>query len=297
MSLAGARFLARRCPACRRREPGLRLLRGTWEGTPRHCSSDGWREGGCRAAETVKAVSTVAGRAGGPARSSCEAPAGRGGGGAKGPGHLWLCSFDQPGAWVPGGVWVGELKSSGKSFDISKWEVWEAYRKVKANGCAGCGRGVAGGVREGSEEQSVQDLESDVLGELLSASGAGGGDTEAAWRWDQNSWRAHRWPTGSRKQWWPRRLEGKVEPIFHPTPTATGRTGRRLDAVGGMPAAVLEDRLGDRFGYPEVLGCFVTLLFSLIVMVKTVLPGWLGAGYAGLFGVRCAGGRLAVRRA
>ena len=36
-----------------------------------------------------KAVSTVAGRAGGPARSSYEAPAGRGGGGAKGPGHLW----------------------------------------------------------------------------------------------------------------------------------------------------------------------------------------------------------------
>ena len=25
------------------------------------------------------------------------------------------------------------LKSSGKSFDISKWEVWEAYRQVKAN--------------------------------------------------------------------------------------------------------------------------------------------------------------------
>jgi hypothetical protein len=36
-----------------------------------------------------EAVSTVAGCAGGPARSSCEAPAGRGGGGAKGPGHLW----------------------------------------------------------------------------------------------------------------------------------------------------------------------------------------------------------------
>jgi group II intron reverse transcriptase/maturase len=33
---------------------------------------------------------------------------------------------------------VGELKSPGKSFDISKWEVWEAYRKVKANqGSAG----------------------------------------------------------------------------------------------------------------------------------------------------------------
>jgi hypothetical protein len=36
-----------------------------------------------------KAVSTVATRAGGPARSSGEASAGRGGGGAKGPGHLW----------------------------------------------------------------------------------------------------------------------------------------------------------------------------------------------------------------
>jgi hypothetical protein len=32
MSLAGARWLARRCPAWRRREPGLRLLHGTWEG-------------------------------------------------------------------------------------------------------------------------------------------------------------------------------------------------------------------------------------------------------------------------
>ena len=28
---------------------------------------------------------------------------------------------------------MGELKSSGKSFDISKREVWEAYEKVKAN--------------------------------------------------------------------------------------------------------------------------------------------------------------------
>jgi RNA-directed DNA polymerase len=28
---------------------------------------------------------------------------------------------------------VDKLKPSGKSFDISKWEVWEAYRQVKAN--------------------------------------------------------------------------------------------------------------------------------------------------------------------
>ncbi len=38
MSLAGARVLARWCPAWRRREPGLRLSRGTWEGGCRHCA-------------------------------------------------------------------------------------------------------------------------------------------------------------------------------------------------------------------------------------------------------------------
>jgi group II intron reverse transcriptase/maturase len=37
---------------------------------------------------------------------------------------------------------VSELKSSGKPFDISKWEVWEAWERVKANkgapGVDGC---------------------------------------------------------------------------------------------------------------------------------------------------------------
>ena len=28
---------------------------------------------------------------------------------------------------------MGELKSAAKPFDISKWEVWQAYEKVKAN--------------------------------------------------------------------------------------------------------------------------------------------------------------------
>jgi hypothetical protein len=34
MSLAGVRLLARRCPACRRRESDLRRSRGTGEGVP-----------------------------------------------------------------------------------------------------------------------------------------------------------------------------------------------------------------------------------------------------------------------
>ena len=48
MSLAGARLLARWCPACRRREPGLRLPRGTGEGVSRYCpaAEAGGREGG-----------------------------------------------------------------------------------------------------------------------------------------------------------------------------------------------------------------------------------------------------------
>ena len=28
---------------------------------------------------------------------------------------------------------MNELKSSAKPFEISKWEVWQAYQKVKAN--------------------------------------------------------------------------------------------------------------------------------------------------------------------
>ena len=57
MSLAGARWLARRCPAWRRRESGLRLLHGTWEGGCRHRRQSlmaWWREGARRAAGTVR---------------------------------------------------------------------------------------------------------------------------------------------------------------------------------------------------------------------------------------------------
>jgi hypothetical protein len=36
MSLADIRLLARWCPACRRREPGLRLRHGTGEGVSRY---------------------------------------------------------------------------------------------------------------------------------------------------------------------------------------------------------------------------------------------------------------------
>ena len=74
MSLADTRLLARRCPAYRRREPGLRLPRGTWEGWPRYCRRFGGERERAQAGGTCEALSTVAGLAFGPAHSSGEAP-------------------------------------------------------------------------------------------------------------------------------------------------------------------------------------------------------------------------------
>ena len=59
-----------------------------------------WGEGEHPKRLNREGLSTDTGCAGGPVRSSGEAPAGRGGGGAKGPGHLWLCSFGQLGVCV-----------------------------------------------------------------------------------------------------------------------------------------------------------------------------------------------------
>ena len=50
---------------------------------------------------------------------------------------------------------MGELKSSGKSFEISKWEVQHAWEKVKAN------KGAAG-----VDGCSVEDFEKDLKNHL-----------------------------------------------------------------------------------------------------------------------------------
>lgn len=48
------------------------------------------------------------------------------------------------------------LKSAGKSFEISKWEVWEAYRQVKDN---------KGG--PGVDKVTLEDFETDLPGNLF----------------------------------------------------------------------------------------------------------------------------------
>ncbi len=50
---------------------------------------------------------------------------------------------------------MDKLKSPVKSFVISKWEVWEAYREVRAN------RGAPG-----VDGQSIEDFEKDLQGNL-----------------------------------------------------------------------------------------------------------------------------------
>jgi RNA-directed DNA polymerase len=126
---------------------------------------------------------------------------------------------------------VDELKSSGKPFDISKWEVWEAYRQVKANKGA-----------PGVDECSIADFEQDLRGNLYKI-------------WNRMSSGSYFPPPvkaveipkshgdGVRILGVPtvadrtaqtvvaRRLEQKVEPIFHPDSYGY-RPGRSaLDAV------------------------------------------------------------------
>ncbi len=63
---------------------------------------------------------------------------------------------------------MSELKSSGKPFEISKWEVWEAYERVKAN------RG-ASGVDGCSIEAFETDLKNNLY-KVWSASSRTGGE-------------------------------------------------------------------------------------------------------------------------
>ncbi len=80
--------------------------------------------------------------------------------------------------------------SEAKPFSISKWEAWEAYTTSKCEPGSGRGRRADGcGLRKGPEREPVQDLESDVVGQLLSAAGAHGEDTE---RWGKDAGHTNR---------------------------------------------------------------------------------------------------------
>jgi RNA-directed DNA polymerase len=96
-------------------------------------------------------LSTVAGCAGGPARTSGEVPVM----GMERRGRVIRGWFVRSTGMRSGRSRVDELKAQGKSFEISKWEVWDAWEKVKANkgapGVDGC---------------SIEDFEKDLKGNL-----------------------------------------------------------------------------------------------------------------------------------
>jgi group II intron reverse transcriptase/maturase len=126
---------------------------------------------------------------------------------------------------------VDKLKPSGKSFDISKWEVWEAYRQVKAN------RGAPG-----VDGVTLEEFEKDLQGNLYKI-------------WNRMSSGSYFPPPvmaveipkphggGTRILGVPtiadrvaqtvvaRRLEAKVEPIFHPDSYGYRPRRSALDAV------------------------------------------------------------------
>src|ERR1700690_2269546 len=152
MSLADTRLLARWCPAWRRREPDLRLSCGTWECAPRYRPAWlGSREFPKRLKR--EGQSTVAGRAGGPVRSSGDVPAWCGGGGAKGPAYPWFACMVNQDSWEES---RGRAETAG-----------QAVRDIEAGGMGclaegesqwrgtGSGRAVDRGFRGRPEEQSL----------------------------------------------------------------------------------------------------------------------------------------------
>ena len=127
---------------------------------------------------------------------------------------------------------VSELKSSAKPFEISKWEVWEAYEQVKANQGA-----------PGVDRVTIGEFEEDLRGNLYKiwnrmSSGSFFPPPVAAVEIPKPSGKGTRMlgiPTVADRiaqTVVARRLEVRVEPIFHPDSYGYRPKRSALDAVG-----------------------------------------------------------------
>ena len=122
---------------------------------------------------------------------------------------------------------MDQLKASGKPFDISKAEVWDAWIKVKGN------QGAAG-----VDGQSIEDFEKDLRGNLYRiwnrmSSGTYFPPPVRPWRFRKRTvpmvsecLECPQWPTGSRRRWWPRIWRDGWNLCSIPTPTDTGPAAR-----------------------------------------------------------------------
>ena len=131
---------------------------------------------------------------------------------------------------------MDERKPSGKSFDISKQEVMDAWKQVKANGGA-----------PGVDGQSIEDFEADLKNNLYKiwnrmSSGSYMAPPVRQWkyqsprRWSTNSRHTHCGGQGC-SDGGRDRLVKEVEPIFHETPTGTGPAGRPMTPWGNAGSA------------------------------------------------------------
>ena len=173
------------------------------------------------------------------------------GGGAKGPAHRGPVRSSNRGRRVLGGA-SGQSESAGKPFEIPKQRVWEAYRRVTAN------KGAAG-----VDGQSIEEFEKDLRNNLYKI-----------------------WNRMSSGTYFPPPVLAVEIPKPHGggtrilgVPTVADRVAQTVVALalepegrvdlprllwvpagpvgagcgGRVSAAVLEEGLGDRSGYPEVL--------------------------------------------
>ena len=163
-----------------------------------------------------------------------------------------VCSHGQPGRGPGGDEWASQVLKD-KSFEIPKRLVWEAYQRVKAN------KGAAG-----VDGQSIEEFEDDLKNNLYKI-------------WNRMSSGTYFPPPvraveipkphggGTRMLGVPTvadriaqtvvalQLEPRTESIFHDDSYGY-RPGRSpLDGGGDVPAAVLEEGLGDGPRCPEVL--------------------------------------------
>ena len=153
------------------------MRRRALEAAVRACgpSSNGGERGACQRRETGGIQYSVEALAGGPARSSCEAAARWGGGGAKGLAHQECrCSFEPADGREESEDEQAKAQSRTSRLRCpSSWS-GEAYRRVAANkGCPGVDGQDLAEFEADLEGQPLQDLEPDELRLLLSTTGQG----------------------------------------------------------------------------------------------------------------------------
>ena len=145
-----------------------------------------------RKRQVARGAETVAGLAVGPARSSADPPAWRGGAGSEGAGLLVALFVSSTGS--AGRSVMDELRPDGRRRTVPGAAGRQAVRGDRVRGLvrlaagegqqgsAGGGRAVHRGLRGAAGGQPLQDLEPDVGGDVVPAAGEGGGDPQAGRR-------------------------------------------------------------------------------------------------------------------